>query len=153
MAGVCRAGPDKSLPRAASQERDPDSWLRKRAGNRKSRRSSSASLFLIVIIAVVLCHHCHRSSSNLQCEPLTIRLGQKFEEIQSQNRNFVPTIVNITIAVVDFIIYVIMIYPFLGSGPDSGQSPVEWGDFPFVRLSVCPSVRPSIPPSGPASQA
>ena len=27
-----------------------------------------------------------------------------------------------------------------GSGPDRGQSPVEWGDFP----SVCPSVRPSV---------
>ena len=26
--------------------------------------------------------------------------------------------------------------PFLGSGPDRGRSPVEWGDFP----SVCPSV-------------
>ena len=31
-----------------------------------------------------------------------------------------------------------------GSGPDRGQSPVEWGDFPFVRTSV----RPSVPPSG-----
>ena len=42
-----------------------------------------------------------------------------------------------------------------GSGPDRGQSPVEWGDFPFVRPSVCPSVRPS-PPSRaqePARQA
>ena len=28
---------------------------------------------------------------------------------------------------------------FLGSGPDRGRSPVEWGDFPFVRLSVCSS--------------
>ena len=28
-----------------------------------------------------------------------------------------------------------------GSGPDRGQSPVEWGDFPFVRPSICPSVR------------
>ena len=36
---------------------------------------------------------------------------------------------------------------FLGSGPDRGQSPVEWGDFPFVRLSVRPSVRP-FPPLG-----
>ena len=35
-----------------------------------------------------------------------------------------------------------------GSGPDRGRSPVEWGDFPFVR----PSVRPSVPPSGPSSQ-
>ena len=26
-----------------------------------------------------------------------------------------------------------------GSGPDRGQSPVEWGDFPFVYLSVHPS--------------
>ena len=40
---------------------------------------------------------------------------------------------------------------FLGSGPDRGRSPVEWGDFPSVRTSV----RPSIPPlKGPrASQA
>ena len=31
-----------------------------------------------------------------------------------------------------------------GSGPNRGQSPVEWGDFP----SVPPSVRPSPPPLG-----
>ena len=31
------------------------------------------------------------------------------------------------------------------SGPDRGQIPVEWGDFLSVRLSV--------PPSGPSSQA
>ena len=37
---------------------------------------------------------------------------------------------------------------FLGSGPDRGRSPVEWGDFPYVR----PYVRPSVPPSGPFSQ-
>ena len=42
---------------------------------------------------------------------------------------------------------------FLSSGPDRGRSPVEWGDFPFVRPSIHPSVRPSVPPSGPASQA
>ena len=30
---------------------------------------------------------------------------------------------------------------FLGSGPDRGQSPVEWGDFPYVRSSVHPSIR------------
>ena len=29
-----------------------------------------------------------------------------------------------------------------GSGPDRGRSPVEWGDFPSVRPSVSPSVRP-----------
>ena len=44
-----------------------------------------------------------------------------------------------------------------GSGPDRGRSPVEWGDFPYVRPSVHPSVRPyvrpSVPPSGPSSQA
>ena len=34
-----------------------------------------------------------------------------------------------------------------GSGPNRGQSPVEWGDFPFVRPSVCPSVRPLVCPS------
>ena len=33
---------------------------------------------------------------------------------------------------------------FLGSGPDRGQSPVEWGEIPFVHLFV----RPSVPPSG-----
>ena len=32
-----------------------------------------------------------------------------------------------------------------GSGPDRGQSPVEWGDFPSVRSSVRPFVRPSPP--------
>ena len=30
---------------------------------------------------------------------------------------------------------------FLGSGPDRGQSPVEWEDFPFVRSSIHLSVR------------
>ena len=34
----------------------------------------------------------------------------------------------------------------MGSGPDRGQSPVEWGDFPFVRSFVRSSVCPS-PPS------
>ena len=29
-----------------------------------------------------------------------------------------------------------------GSGPDRGRSPVEWVEI----LSICPSVRPSIPP-------
>ena len=39
-----------------------------------------------------------------------------------------------------------------GSGPDRGQSPVEWGDFPSVRPSVHPSIRS--PLEGPrASQA
>ena len=33
-----------------------------------------------------------------------------------------------------------------GSGPDRGQSPVEWGDFPFV----CSYVRPSPPLGHPA---
>ena len=27
-----------------------------------------------------------------------------------------------------------------GSGPDRGQSPIEWGDFPSIRPSVSPSV-------------
>ena len=40
-----------------------------------------------------------------------------------------------------------------GSGPDRGQSPVEWGDFPFVRPYVRLYIHPSIPPSGPSSQA
>ena len=33
---------------------------------------------------------------------------------------------------------------FLGSGSDRGQSPVEWGDFPYVRTSVHPSVHPPL---------
>ena len=37
---------------------------------------------------------------------------------------------------------------FLGSGPDRGQSPVEWGDF-SVRLSVCPFVHLSVRTSPP----
>ena len=31
-----------------------------------------------------------------------------------------------------------------GSGPDRGQSPVEWGEIPSVHLSVRPSISPSI---------
>ena len=30
---------------------------------------------------------------------------------------------------------------FLGSGPNRRQSPVEWGDFPPIRSSICSSVR------------
>ena len=41
---------------------------------------------------------------------------------------------------------------FLGSSPYRGQIPVEWGDFPYVRtyirLYVCPFIRPSVPPLG-----
>ena len=40
-----------------------------------------------------------------------------------------------------------------GSGPDRGQSPVEWGDFPSICPSVFLSVRLSVPPSGPSSPA
>ena len=40
-----------------------------------------------------------------------------------------------------------------GSGPDRGRSPVEWGDFPFVRSFVRPSVPPSGQAWGPANQA
>ena len=36
--------------------------------------------------------------------------------------------------------------PFLGSGPDRVQSPVEWGEILFVHPSVRPSVHPSVPP-------
>ena len=32
--------------------------------------------------------------------------------------------------------------PFLGSGPDKGRSPVEWGNFPPVHPSVFQSIRP-----------
>ena len=38
---------------------------------------------------------------------------------------------------------------FLGSGPNRGQSPVEWGDFPSVR----PSIRPPLRAQEPARQA
>ena len=38
----------------------------------------------------------------------------------------------------------------MGSGPDRGRSPVEWGDFPFVRSSVRPFVRSSPPLGHPA---
>ena len=31
-----------------------------------------------------------------------------------------------------------------GSGPDRGRSPVEWGDFPFVRSYVRTYVRPPL---------
>ena len=37
-----------------------------------------------------------------------------------------------------------------GSSPDRGQSPVEWGDFPSVRMSVCTSVRSFLPLGHPA---
>ena len=37
-----------------------------------------------------------------------------------------------------------------GSGPDRGRSPVEWGDFPFVRSFVRPYVRTSPPLGHPA---
>ena len=33
---------------------------------------------------------------------------------------------------------------FFGSGPDRGQSPVELGDFPYVRLYIRPSVPPPL---------
>ena len=48
--------------------------------------------------------------------------------------------------------YFIAFFSFLGSGPNRGQSPVEWGDFPFVRPFVPSFVRPTL--EGPrASQA
>ena len=34
---------------------------------------------------------------------------------------------------------------FLGSGPDRGRSPVEWGEIPYVRPYVRTSIRPSPP--------
>ena len=39
---------------------------------------------------------------------------------------------------------------FLGSGPNRGRSPVEWGDFPFVRPFVRLFVRSSPPLGHPA---
>ena len=38
-----------------------------------------------------------------------------------------------------------------GSGPDRGQSPVEWGDFPSVRSFVHPA-QPGLQASQPPSQ-
>ena len=35
-----------------------------------------------------------------------------------------------------FSCYLSIIQQFLGSSPNSGQSPVDWGDFPFVCLSI-----------------
>ena len=42
---------------------------------------------------------------------------------------------------------------FLGSGPNRGQSPVEWGEIPSVRTSVRPYVRTSPPGLLAGSQA
>ena len=39
-----------------------------------------------------------------------------------------------------------------GSVPDRGESPVEWGDFPFVRPSIRPSVPPLAHPARPEAQ-
>ena len=43
---------------------------------------------------------------------------------------------------------------FLVSGPDRGRSPIEWGDFPFVRTSAHPSPPPlgwlKYQPAGPS---
>ena len=49
-----------------------------------------------------------------------------------------------------------------GSGPNRGRSPVEWGDFPSVRLSVCLLIclphslgypaRPEVQPARPEAQ-
>ena len=59
-------------------------------------------------------------------------------------------VVVVVVAIV--VVMVVVVCPhFLGSGPDRGQSPVEWGDFPYFRSFVCPFVRP--PPSGQSSQA
>ena len=49
-------------------------------------------------------------------------------------------------------------FHFLGSGPDRGRSPVEWGDFPSVRSYVRPSpplghpARPEAQPARPKAQ-
>ena len=59
-----------------------------------------------------------------------------------------------------YLIWIIFILfnKFLGSGPDRGQSPVEWGDFPSVRLSVRSSpplgqpTRPEAKPARPEAQ-
>ena len=38
-----------------------------------------------------------------------------------------------------------------GSSPDKGQSPVEWGDFPYVHLPACP-LPPLSHPARPGTQ-
>ena len=43
-------------------------------------------------------------------------------------------------------------HAFLSSGPDRGQSPIDWGDFPFVRPFVCLSVHPPLRAKEPARQ-
>ena len=49
----------------------------------------------------------------------------------------------------------LVLLTFLGSGPITGQNPVEWGEIPLIRLSVCPSVlpRPAGKVSAPTSKA
>ena len=39
-----------------------------------------------------------------------------------------------------------------GSGPNKGQSPVEWGDFLFVHLFIRQPVPPLAQPAGPEAQ-
>ena len=36
-----------------------------------------------------------------------------------------------------------------GSSPNRGQSPVEWGEIPSIRQSVCPPQRPEPGPGRP----
>ena len=64
---------------------------------------------------------------------------------------------NVVVAVDTFSWYCCCCCWFLGSGPDKGQSPVEWGEFTYIRTSVRPYVHPSVctsfhPPWGPMSQ-
>ena len=40
--------------------------------------------------------------------------------------------------------YEALVGQFLGSGPDRGRSPVEWGDFPSVRPFIRPFVHPPL---------
>ena len=39
---------------------------------------------------------------------------------------------------------------FFGGGPDRGQSPVEWGDFPYVHPYIPPLGHPARPEAQPA---
>ena len=51
--------------------------------------------------------------------------------------------VNGTLALL--ICFIISVNVKQGSDPGRGQSPIEWGDFPSIRLFICSPVCPSRP--------